>query len=112
MPREVAFRVYHANKAVYDPILEDPTIANARSTVSASAILISGCQDNQLSSDGAFNGLFTGTLLRTWANGAFTGNYQELYKALVTKMPPDQTPNYFTAGTANPTFESQAAFIV
>jgi hypothetical protein len=112
MPNDVAFRVYNANKALYDPILNDASIANARSQVNASVLLISGCQDNQLSADGTFNGLFTGTLIRTWATGAFTGTYQELHKAIVRKMPPDQTPNYYTVGTSNPVFETQPAFTV
>jgi metacaspase-1 len=112
MPNDVAFRVYTANKDMYDPILNDASIVDSRSRVSASVLLISGCQDNQLSADGAFNGLFTGTLLRTWANGAFTGNYQELRDAIVRKMPPDQTPKYFTVGIPNSAFETQSAFTI
>src|SRR5262249_17665795 len=44
-------------------------------SVDASVILISACQDNQLSADGDRNGLFTGILLDVWNNGAFTGTY-------------------------------------
>lgn len=112
MPSEVALKTYAANKALYDPLLDDTTLAAARSNVSASVLLISGCQDNQLSLDGTFNGLFTGTLLRTWAGGAFKGNYSELHAAIVRKMPPDQTPNLFLVGAKNDTYERQAAFAI
>jgi hypothetical protein len=64
MPPEVAVRTYRQNKSFYDPILENPAIRESRDTVKASAILISGCQDNQLSIDGVFNGLFTANLLQ------------------------------------------------
>jgi hypothetical protein len=37
----------------------------------ATILLLSGCQDNQLSHDGAFNGLFTSQLLKVWKNGLF-----------------------------------------
>jgi metacaspase-1 len=36
-------------------------------------ILISGCQENQLSADGESNGLFTSQLLHTWNDGLFKG---------------------------------------
>ena len=34
-------------------------------------VLISGCQDNQTSADGDFNGLFTSKLLNVWNEGKF-----------------------------------------
>lgn len=112
MPSDIAFGTYNANKAMYDQILSDEFVANSRSRVAASLLLISGCQDNQLSADGTFNGLFTGTLLRTWANGAFSGSYRDLWDAIVKKMPPDQTPNLYSAGAIDPAFEAQPAFTV
>ena len=62
-------------------------------SLSAELILISGCQDNQLSSDGDFNGLFTEQLLNVWQNGSFSGDYQTFHGAIARRMPPDQTPN-------------------
>jgi hypothetical protein len=64
MPPEVALRTYRQNKSYYDPILENSELKEARDTVKASVILISGCQDNQLSADGSFNGL--ALLLLEW----------------------------------------------
>jgi len=57
--------------------------------------LISGCQDNQYSSDGTFNSLFTANLLAAWNNGHFKRNYKSFHKAIIKRMPPDQTPNYY-----------------
>jgi hypothetical protein len=112
LPHEVALRTYEANRALYDPILKDPKLAAAAASVAASVLLISGCQDNQLSADGAFNGLFTGTLKRVWNGGKFKGNYRKFHKAILKRMPPDQSPNYFTVGTPNPGFGGQTPFKV
>src|SRR4029434_749383 len=87
MPPEVALRTYKNNRAMYDPILEDPALAKAKEQIKASVLLISGCQDNQLSADGTFNGLFTGKLLRVWQHGAFKGNYQLFHQSLIRQMP-------------------------
>jgi hypothetical protein len=110
MPTEVALRTYRDNKAFYDPILRDAKLKESRAAIKASAILISGCQDNQLSQDGAFNGLFTGTMLRVWNGGKFKGPYRSFRKAIVDRMPPDQTPNYFRVGQLNTKFENQSPF--
>jgi hypothetical protein len=112
MPPAVALRTYQANQAVYDPILKDPARREARAKVKASVLLISGCQDNQLSADGSFNGLFTGTLKRVWNGGKFKTSYHAFHKQIVRRMPPDQTPNYFTVGAPNPQFEAQKPFTV
>lgn len=110
MPPEVALRTYSDNKAFYDPILRDAKLKESRAAVKASAILLSGCQDNQLSQDGTFNGLFTGTMLRVWNGGKFKGNYRAFHKTIVGRMPPDQTSNFFRVGQLNPKFESQSPF--
>lgn len=78
--------------------------------VQASVILISGCQDNQLSADGDGNGLFTETLLKVWNDGGFSGDYRAFHKAILDLMPSTQSPNYFTTGASNPTFEAQHPF--
>jgi metacaspase-1 len=112
MPTDVALRTYRDNKKFYDPILKDAKLKESRDQVKASAILVSGCQDNQLSQDGAFNGLFTGTMLRVWNGGKFKGNYRAFQKAIVARMPPSQTPNYFRVGQLNSGFEKQHPFKV
>jgi hypothetical protein len=80
--------------------------------VSASVLLISGCQDNQLSAGGDFNGLLTSQLVQVWRVGDFKGNYRRFYKNIVRRMPPNQTPNYFRAGQVNSEFEVQTPFTI
>jgi hypothetical protein len=80
--------------------------------VSASVILISGCLDNQLSSDGDGNGLFTATLLGVWQDGVFEGSHNSFWRAILDKMPATQSPNYFTVGTADSDFEAMRPFVL
>jgi len=117
MPPDVALATYRQNRKFYDDLQRAPGLKAAKDNVKASALLISGCADNQLSSDGAFNGLFTGTMLEVWNDGQFnkrfkTGGYRKFHREIVNRMPPDQTPHYFVAGTPNPAFEKQHPFTV
>jgi metacaspase-1 len=110
MPAEVAQRTYSANRAFYDPILKDKALKESRDQVKASVLLISGCQDNQYSADGDFNGLFTAHLLNVWNDGKFKGSYRKFQRAIVKQMPPDQTPNYYRVGGADPKFDALRPF--
>jgi len=112
MPPDVALRTYRNNRKFYDKLLKNIKLRDAKAAVKASVLLISGCQDNQLSSDGDFNGLFTAQLLRVWKNGTFKGNYKGFHKAILRRMPPDQTPNYFWTGQQDVTFETQRPFTI
>ena len=112
MPPDVALRTYRNNKTFYDRILKAKVPSEKQPAVKATVLLISGCQDNQLSADGDFNGLFTAQLLKVWKNGAFKGDYKKFHKMIVNRMPPDQTPKYFKVGAANPKFEAQKPFTV
>ncbi len=132
MPGPVALRTYRDNQTFYDRIQRaaansagktlDPDAALARITVSSrlsavakgfgpAVILISGCQDNQTSSDGDHNGAFTERLLQVWNQGAFKGNHAQFHAGIVAGMPPDQTPNFFTLGKAGQ-FVRQRPFTV
>lgn len=112
MPDEVALRVYQNNRKFYDPILKRRDLAKALGTVKASVLLISGCQDNQLSQDGTFNGLFTGTLKTVWNGGTFAGSYRRFHTAIGSKMPPDQTPKLSLVGASNAAFIAQKPFTI
>lgn len=112
MPPDVALRTYRNNKNFYDKILKNSKLKNSQESVKASVLLISGCQDNQLSSDGDFNGLFTANLLRVWNNGRYKGGYKSFHRAIVKRMPPDQTPNYFRAGAYDTKFGKQTPFTI
>lgn len=112
MPPDVALRTYRNNKSFYDKILKDTKLKDSIEAVKASVLLISGCQDNQLSSDGDFNGLFTSQLLRVWKDGVFKDDYKKFHKEIRRRMPPDQTPNYFHAGQIDKKFEAQTPFTI
>ena len=110
MPVEVEQRTYRANRAFYDHILKDETLKDAREQVQATILLISGCQDNQFSSDGDFNGLFTARLLNVWNDGKFKGSYRKFHQAIVKQMPPNQTPNYYRVGAPDSKFDALRPF--
>jgi metacaspase-1 len=106
LPLEVQDAVYRAEAQLYEEIQRTHT-SGEDVKVAASLILISGCQDNQLSLDGTRNGLFTQTLLRVWDGGRFRGGYRRFWQAISAEMPPTQSPNYFRVGARNQTFARQ-----
>jgi metacaspase-1 len=111
MPREVEEATYDANKDLYDEIQkENPSTDKAM--IGASVLLISGCQDNQLSLDGDKNGLFTQQLLSVWNNGRWKGSYRRFQQAIAAKMPPTQSPNFFKVGASDSDFERQTPLTV
>ncbi|HEY8275823.1 MAG TPA: caspase family protein, partial [Methyloceanibacter sp.] len=112
MPPGIPLRVYQANKEFYDGIGRDSKHKDAAKKIKASALLISGCQDNQLSQDGDFNGRFTGQLKLVWNGGKFQGNYLSFHKKITAQMPPDQTPNLFRVGVRSPSFEREEPFTI
>lgn len=133
MPRSVALRTYRDNQAFYDKLqtevakagnnrMVDPDTALARVSSSArrppivkkfapAAILISGCQDNQISMDGEHNSAFTEQVLKVWNNGDFKGSYATFHAGIRSRMPATQTPNLFTLGTTR-AFLAQQPFTV
>ncbi|MBI2305847.1 MAG: caspase family protein [Rhodocyclales bacterium] len=132
MPAAITGRTYRENREFYDDLQRaaaktagkaiDPDAALARIAVSnrlsavvkdfgPAVVLISGCQDNQTSSDGDHNGAFTERLLQVWNQGAFKGNHAQFHARIVAGMPPSQTPNLFTLGKAA-AFLRQAPFKV
>jgi hypothetical protein len=109
MPTEVAETTYKKNKKLYDEIqMLNPPLT--RAAVFSTVLLISGCQDNQVSLDGARNGLFTAKLRAVWSNGTFRGTYRQFRNRIAALMPATQTPNYFKVGAANAAFEAQNPF--
>ncbi|MFC9224988.1 caspase family protein [Streptomyces hygroscopicus] len=111
MPQSVQAAVYRRDRDAYDRIQNTRT-AKDLTRIDASVLKISGCQDNQTSADGIVNGLFTGTLLEVWRDGAFAGSYRGLHREVVKRMPPDQTPDFVQAGVANPAFVRQRPFTI
>lgn len=109
MPSAQARKTYRANREFYDQLSESMP---ETSDVKADGLLISGCQDSQLSRDGTFNGAFTGQLLRTWKNGAFQGNYDQFREQITTGLRDDQTPNLFRFGAEDPSFTLARPFAI
>jgi hypothetical protein len=106
MPRDVMIATYRANAKLYDDIQGDvPT--SEKADVGATVLLISGCQDDQLSLDGFSNGLFTETLKGVWDEGSWRGPYPDFHEAIRAKMPKKQQPNYTQVGKENADFERQ-----
>jgi metacaspase-1 len=106
LPPEVQDETYRNNEELYEDI-QRSTPDGDKVDVSATVLLISGCQDNQLSLDGSRNGLFTQQLLSVWKNGAYKGSYRPFWRAIGKKMPPTQTPNFYPVGPQNRSFERQ-----
>lgn len=80
--------------------------------IGASVLLISGCQDWQLSMDGQGNGLFTEKVKAVWAGGGFQGDYKTFCDRVKAMMPASQQPNFYTVGAKNAAFEAQRPFTV
>jgi hypothetical protein len=112
LPVTVSFADYMKRQNMYRSLR---TIAGpkSRAQINCSLIFISGCQDNQLSSDGTgSNGLFTQTLLETWDNGSFNGDHSRFYNDILGVMPPEQTPNYVTLGINIQPFQDQRPYTI
>lgn len=112
MPVGIALRTYRNNKSMYDSIMAALPQDDPKSLVKATVLLISGCQDNQLSSDGTFNGLFTANMLRVYNGGKFRGSHRTFHRRIVRRMPPLQSPNYSIVGVPSREFERQTPFSV
>ena len=108
LPRDKMVATYRNNKELYDGIQKQvPGTESTESQLGVTALLISGCQDDQLSRDGFTNGRFTEELKKVWADGAWQGGYPAFHEAIVNGMPPDQTPNYNPVGARTPTSSSR-----
>jgi metacaspase-1 len=111
LPMGVVAGTYVAHRDAYDAI-QDAYPSGETANVAASVLLMSGCQDHQVSMDGAFNGAFTAALLDTWDNGAFQGTYQTFHEAIVASMPESQRSNFFKTGASNQAFEAERPFTI
>ena len=111
IPQQNADANYKIYKDQYDSI--QWTAARGKdASLACSVLLISGCQDNQVSGDTPRNGLFTAALLEVRSSGGFRGNYRAFHRQIVQKMPVSQAPNYFVAGAPNAAFEAQKPFTI
>lgn len=110
MPPAVAQRDFNNRRGMYAPVSERP--ATDPGSIRACVVLISGCQDNQLSLDGTYNGLFTATLLTVWNGGLFRGGHRRLRNQISARMPDTQTPNFSVVGTRDQEFIDGKPFTI
>ncbi|MEM7334203.1 MAG: caspase family protein, partial [Chloroflexota bacterium] len=108
MPWDEAIETYRNNSDFYNGIGENTP--SSAVDVPAAVLLISGCQDEQLSREGMINGRFTGNLKRVLKEGDFK-NYKEFHQKIVDRMPDNQTPNYFGQGDFAE-FEAERPFTI
>jgi metacaspase-1 len=111
LPPDVEDATYRNNEQLYDDI-QRSTPDGDKVEVGATVLLISGCQDNQLSLDGTKNGLFTQQMLSVWNDGAYKGSYRRFWRAIGKKMPPTQTPNFYPVGANNRAFDRQTPLTI
>jgi len=109
MPLALRAKVYKAHQDEYDNI-QAKVPAGEKAKVAAHVLLLSGCQDNQTSADGARNGLFTQTLREVWNRGKFEGTHRRFWREIQEKMPFFQSPNWYTTGAPNRAFERGRPF--
>jgi hypothetical protein len=78
----------------------------------AGVLLISGCQDDQLSADLGTNGLFTVRLLEARDKVGKQASFQKLHAAIHASMPSKQKPNLMTIGVGGPALPPCQAFVI
>lgn len=112
MPYRMASRTYRANREFYDKLLNKAGTREAKENLPVSVRLLSGCQDNQESLDGPFNGAFTTQLLKAWNGGEYKHDYDAFLKQIRLAMPETQTPNHYVVGAPNSAFDKQIPFAI
>ena len=113
LPRDTMIETYTLNQALYDRIQDEtPGSEGAEAGLGLRVLLISGCQDDQLSRDGFRNGAFTEELLRVWDDGSWKGSYAAFHQAIVSGMPANQQPNFNPVGASDDAFEQQDPFTI
>lgn len=103
MPALTARLTYEKNKAFYD------SLPRGAVKIRASVLALGACTDDQTASDGAVNGLFTGTLLEVLRLNS-TGTPGHVLRLVKEKMPATQTPKYTFVGVRMPAFEAAPLF--
>lgn len=112
VPRATLAATYKVHKNFYDG-LQSP--AGERPKIAASVLLISGCQDDELSQEDQLSvpphGYFTLGVLDAWKSGGFN-NYQEFYEIVRASTPGGQNPNLYTFGGDDPDFLKSKPLVI
>jgi hypothetical protein len=111
MPREVALETWKQHRAFY---LNLAANAVPVKPVQASVRLLAASNEGELAYDGVYNGIpngfFTKCLKQVWANGGFTGDYDDFFDALYDLMYIYQPPEHSVIGTQNAGYDQQKPF--
>lgn len=101
---DAALATYEKHKAFYDSLQRDVP------RIKADFLQISGCQDHEESGEDSDlgHGNFTYALKEIYEDGAFEGDYMDLYEAVKVEMPNYQTPNLFPSRP--PLFADESPF--
>lgn len=113
MPIEISLKDYDNKSEIYDSLRNIIGSSKAaRDNINSQVLYISGCQDSQVSMDGAVNGAFTEKLLQVWNNASFNGGYKNFHSQISDGMSMSQTPNYMTLGSIETSYESAKPFLI
>jgi hypothetical protein len=110
-PPDTTLAAYMKNETMYRS-LQAAASGAEQGACAAGVILISGCQDNEVSWDGKSNGLFTQTVKHVWNKGAFSGDYRKFHLSIKQYLAGQQTPNFFRIGRVTRTFREQKPFAI
>ena len=115
----VAKEVYLKNKDFYSDLEKFYGIKEEKGeNIKASIKLFAACQDPQVSYTMTFakNSIFTEKLKEIWDDGRFMGNYSEFFGKISAEvealdfLPTVQTPNLFSVGKENKSFDNGKPF--
>lgn len=117
IPEDIQKRVLAAQQKFYEPIFRNINAKNLGERtvdIKASVLLISGCQDKELSMESGGNGVFTREVVVVWDGGRFPGDYTAFHKKLLVEMPDTQNPNLFPVPENRPdtAFLNQKPFTI
>ena len=112
VPLEIMSSTHFENKAFYDHITARADLRAAKSAIKASVLLLSACQNNQTTMDGAFNGTFTDEIKTVWDGGRFPGGYEAFVTEIGNNLPASQAPGFVRIGARDLAFERQSPFTI
>ena len=121
MPMDVGIRVFQKHEKEYrafnkkeTPLRASKTKKISKADIKATVLLMSGCQDNQLSQAQSYsypdNSLFTAIMMGILSKPKKPTKYSSLMKVIRSKMPQDQQPNLMTLGKKPEVLEEQKPF--
>lgn len=109
LPEEFAAYAESNHRELYTDI-QRGTAGSENVPIAATIISLTACRDDQTAADGRQHGLFTQTLLETWASGRFSGDYHSFHRQIFDRIRLRQEPNIKIDGVANRTFEGEQPF--